>query len=154
MEFKTILFDFDGTIADTNRLISESHFVVMEENFPGRFKMKEMAQFNGPSLEEIYGRLDQDRKDELVARYREVMLEKHDEMIGLFPGIKEMLGNLKQEGLRLGVVSTKRTDVLKRGISILGITDYFDTIIGSGDFSQPKPDPESLFLAMERLEAK
>ena len=112
MEFKTILFDFDGTIADTNRLISESHFVVMEENFPGRFKMKEMAQFNGPSLEEIYGRLDQDRKDELVARYREVMLEKHDEMIGLFPGIKEMLGNLKQEGLRLGVVSTKRTDVL------------------------------------------
>ena len=154
MEFKTILFDFDGTIADTNRLISESHFLVMEENFPGRFKMKEMAQFNGPSLEEIYGRLDQDRKDELVARYREVMLEKHDEMIGLFPGIKEMLGNLKQEGLRLGVVSTKRTDVLKRGISILGITDYFDTIIGSGDFSQPKPDPESLFLAMERLEAK
>ncbi|CZQ87998.1 HAD-IA family hydrolase [Trichococcus collinsii] len=154
MKFKTVLFDFDGTIADTNRLISESHFVVMEENFPGRFKKEEMAQFNGPSLEEIYGNLDQGRQDELVARYREVMLEKHDEMIGIFPGIKEVLENLKQEGLSLGVVSTKRSDVLKRGIAILGITDYFDTILGSGDFSQPKPDPESLFLAMERLDAE
>jgi pyrophosphatase PpaX len=113
-----------------------------------------MAQFNGPSLEEIYGNLDQGRQDELVARYREVMLEKHDEMIGIFPGIKEVLENLKQEGLSLGVVSTKRSDVLKRGIAILGITDYFDTILGSGDFSQPKPDPESLFLAMERLDAE
>lgn len=113
MTFKTVLFD--GTLADTNRLISESHFVVMEENFPGRFKKEEMAQFNGPSLEEIYGNLDQSRQQELVARYREVMLAKHDDMIGIFPGIKEMLENLKQEGLRLGVVSTKRSDVLKRG---------------------------------------
>ena len=154
MNFKTVLFDFDGTIADTNRLISESHFVVMEENFPGRFKLEEMAQFNGPSLEEIYGNLDRERQDELVARYREVMLEKHDDMIGMFPGIKEVLENLKQEGLRLGVVSTKRSDVLKRGVSILGITEYFDTIIGSGDFSHPKPDPESLFLAMDHLGAE
>lgn len=58
-------------------------------------------------------------------------------MISMFPGIKEVLENLKQEGLRLGVVSTKRSDVLKRGVSILGITEYFDTIIGSGDFSHP-----------------
>ncbi|CZQ84219.1 HAD-IA family hydrolase [Trichococcus ilyis] len=154
MTFKTVLLDFDGTLADTNRLISESHFVVMEENFPGRFKKEEMAQFNGPSLEEIYGNLDQSRQQELGARYREVMLAKHDDMIGIFPGIKEMLENLKQEGLRLGVVSTKRSDVLKRGVSILGITEYFDTIIGSDGFSHPKPDPESLFLAMERLDAE
>lgn len=154
MTIKTVLFDFDGTLADTNRLISESHFVVMEENFPGRFQKEEMAQFNGPSLEEIYGNLDRNRQDELIARYREVMLEKHDDMISMFPGIKEMLENLRQKGLRLGVVSTKRSDVLKRGVSILGITDYFDTIIGSGDFSQAKPDPESLFLAMDRLDAE
>lgn len=70
MNFKTVLFDFDGTIADTNRLISESHFVVM--GFSGSLQ----ARGNGPIQRfqsEI--RIDRERQDELVARYREVMLE-------------------------------------------------------------------------------
>lgn len=153
MTFKTVLFDFDGTIADTNQLISESHFVVMQENFPGRFQKSDMPQFNGPSLEEIYGALDFNRKDELIARYREVMLEKHDEMISIFPGIKQLLKNLQQEGISLGVVSTKRKDVLQQGVDLLGITEYFDTILGSGDFIHPKPNPESLLLAIDLLQA-
>jgi len=153
MVFKTVLFDFDGTIADSNDLISESHFVVMQENFPGRFQKSDMPQFNGPSLEDIYGRLDFNRKDELVARYREVMLEKHDEMISIFPGIKDLLKKLHQEDISLGVVSTKRKDILKQGMDLLGITDYFDIIIGSGDFIHPKPNPESLLMAMDLLQA-
>lgn len=153
MLYKTVFFDFDGTIADSNDLISASHFIVMQENFPGRFQKSDMPQFNGPSLEDIYGRLDFNRKDELVARYREVMLEKHDEMISIFPGIKELLRKLHQEGISLGVVSTKRKDVLTQGMNLLGVTEYFDIIIGSGDFVHPKPNPESLLLAMDFLHA-
>lgn len=150
---EAVLFDFDGTIADTNELISDSHFQVVEEYFPGRFQRDRMQAFNGPSLEQIYGHLDPEKKDEMIQKYRDYMMKMHDETITLFPGIKEMLIHIHQEGIKTGIVSAKRKDILARGVSVLGIESYIDTLIGIGDYQKPKPNPESVLLALKELQA-
>lgn len=150
----TVLFDFDGTLADTNELISEAHFRVVQEYFPGRFQRDRMHDFNGPPLEEIYGELNHAQKDEMIAKYRVYAQELHDASIQLFPGIKEMLVRVHSAGVKIGIVSTKRKDTLQRYIWHLEIAHYVDAVVGMGDYTHPKPHPEALVVAMERLHSE
>lgn len=149
----TVLFDFDGTVADTNELISESHFRVVNEYFPGRFQRENMQSFNGPSLIDIYTHLDNERKEEMMKKYRDHMMSMHDETITLFPGIKEMLKTIHEKGMKVGIVSAKRKDILEQGVRVLGIEIYVDVVIGIGDYQKAKPNPESVLLALEKLDA-
>ncbi|MGX6961338.1 pyrophosphatase PpaX [Vagococcus xieshaowenii] len=151
---ETVLFDFDGTLADTNHLIAQSYLHVLGKYFPGRFLTEEsVVQYNGPSLEEVFGSLDNDNAEQMIKEYREYNHAKHDELIEIFPGVQEVLANLKQHGIKLAVVSTKKKELLVHGLKFLNIYDYFDVILGNGDFTKVKPNPESLNLAIERLEA-
>lgn len=150
----TILFDFDGTLADTNTLISESHLHVLEQYFPGKYTTESVRKFNGPSLEQTYSELNPKNWEEMVAQYREYNHAVHDELIKAFPGVAEALVTLKAKGLKLAVVSTKYETVLKRGLEVLGLTDYFD-LISAGDHCQEvKPNPEQLNKAMAALNVK
>lgn len=151
---QTVLFDFDGTLADTNELISDSHFHVVEEYFPGRFQREKMQSFNGPTLEDIYSYLDYEKKDEMIKKYRAYMMRTHDDTIALFPGIKELLKVIHDKGIKVGVVSAKKTDMLKQGINVLGIDQYVDVVVGMDDYQHPKPHPESILLSLEKLNAE
>ncbi|UJF15489.1 pyrophosphatase PpaX [Jeotgalibaca sp. MA1X17-3] len=150
-KINTILFDFDGTLADSNELISESHFRVVDEYFPGRFQRDNMQSFNGPSLVDIYTHLDNERKEEMMEKYRNHMMSMHDDTIKMFPGIKEMLEVIHEKGIKVGIVSAKRKDILEQGVQVLGIAPYVDVVIGFGDYQNSKPNPESVLLALEKL---
>ncbi|RSU12704.1 pyrophosphatase PpaX [Vagococcus elongatus] len=149
---QTVLFDFDGTLADTNHLIAQSYLHVFEKYLPGRFQTEESVRhFNGPSLEEVFSELLPEKTDEMVATYREFNHEKHDDLIQEFPCVEEVLGKLKKSDIRLAVVSTKNSFILKRGLEVLNIQNYFDLILGGTDYQKVKPDPEALHLAMTKL---
>lgn len=152
-KMEAVLFDFDGTIADTNELISESHYRVVEEYFPGRFQRDKMQSFNGPSLDDIYSHLDNFKKEEMIKKYRDYMMEMHDDAITMFPGIKELLVTIHDSGIKVGIVSAKRKDILQQGVRVLEIEPYVDTLIGFGDYQKSKPNPESILLALDKLNA-
>lgn len=153
MKFKAVLFDFDGTLADSNDLINRSHLSVLEEYYPGMYTLDSVRQFNGPSLEEVYGTLNQAEKDVMIAKYRSYNALYHDDMIRLFDGVKEELIVLKEQGVQLAVVSTKRNDVLWKGLRLLGIAELFDTVIGGEDYTHYKPHPEPIYRALAELNA-
>lgn len=154
-QIKTVLFDFDGTLADTNHLISQSYLHVLGKYFPGQYEKEESVKhFNGPSLEEVFSRLLPDKSEQLVEEYRTFNHAKHDELIREFPDVPLVLGHLKEQGLKLAVVSTKNSYILNHGLKLLNIEKYFDVILGGTDFEKVKPDPESLNLAMEKLNAR
>lgn len=148
---RTILFDFDGTLANTNRLIALSHLSVLDCYFPGQYDIESVKAFNGPPLDEVYGELLPDRRDEVVAEYREFNHAHHDELIEGFPGVSEALTQLKKMGIQMAVVSTKRKETVLRGMNVLDLENYFDIVLGGDDYSEAKPNPESLLLAMEKL---
>lgn len=151
MEYTAALFDFDGTLANSNELINRTHYTVLEELFPGKYTMESVRQFNGPSLDEVYGTLVPDRKKEIITKYRQLNSELHDEMITLFTGVQEELMLLKEKGVKLAIVSTKRNDMIERGIKILGLENLFNVVIGSYSYNHYKPHPEPIYRALAEL---
>ena len=89
--------------------------------------------------------------EELCRVYREYNAEVHDDMIRLFEGTVPMLERLKEAGLPLAVVTSKRHEVAMRGLDLFGLTGYFDFLIGSDDWPEHKPHPGPVAHGCERL---
>ena len=69
----------------------------------------------------------------------------------LFPEIAPLLNNLDRKGLLLAVVSSRRLAALQSGLDATGLRSHFPVVIGLEDVTTPKPSPEGLILALERL---
>lgn len=149
----TVLFDFDGTLADTNELIIASFLHVLNDHFPGRFERDDILAFIGPSLRDTFSSIAPEMTEQLIREYREWNIAHHDELVGEFDGVNDTLRKLHEMGLKIAVVSTKKRDMVERGMDLLGITPYVDTMVGLDDVRNEKPDPEPLLLALRRLDS-
>ncbi|MFJ7921613.1 pyrophosphatase PpaX [Lysinibacillus fusiformis] len=151
MAVKALLFDFDGTLLNTNELIIQTFMHVLNERFPGQFSPKDCLKFIGPSLMQTFNDIAPGEEEALIAKYRAWNLEHHDELVSQYPDVVSTLEQLKAQGILLAIVSTKRNDTIDRGLSILGATHLFDVRIGTDNVKNVKPDPEPVLLALERL---
>lgn len=70
----------------------------------------------------------------------------------LFPGVMQTLDELQRLGIRLGIVSGARPEVLEL-LRAEGVLDRFETVILGGDVSRGKPDPEGICMGLNRLKA-
>jgi pyrophosphatase PpaX len=152
MNIHTILFDLDGTLIDTNKLITESFYHTFNQ-FGLEFSHDEILAFNGPPLKETFEKIDLDKAEAMITTYREHNLEHHDAYVKIFPNVKETLEKLKKQGIQLGIVTTKMRGTAIRGMKLTGIYDYFDTIIAIDDITNPKPHPEPVLSAMKNIQA-
>ena len=87
----------------------------------------------------------------MIAKYREWNGAHHDELVTEYDGVVSTLEILKAQGIRLAIVSTKQLKSIERGLQILGATHLFETVVGSDDVTNVKPNPEPILLAIERL---
>jgi len=148
--FKTVLFDFDGTLVDTNELITESFkYTLTKYNHP--FTEEELKSFNGPPLIETFRTLDETKADLMVKTYQEHNLAHHEAYLTLFPHVEETLQALHEAGIKLGIVSTKMRNAVDLGLDITNIRHYFDSIITLNDVTHAKPDPEPVIKGMGQL---
>jgi len=152
-EINALLFDFDGTLLDTNELIIQTFIAVLGEHFPGRYEREDILHFIGPSLEQTFESIDAERAIELTAQYRAINKQLHDELITEYDGVTETLRLLKARGIKMAIVSTKRSANIKRGLALMGIDEVFEHIISLDEVKNPKPDPEPILLALEKLGA-
>ena len=151
MTIKALLFDFDGTLLNTNDLIIQTFMQLLEEKFPGQYKKEDCLRFIGPSLKETFAELTPGEEDSMIAKYREWNGAHHDELVTEYDGVVSTLEILKAQGIRLAIVSTKQLKSIERGLQILGATHLFETVVGSDDVTNVKPNPEPILLAIERL---
>ena len=149
----TLLFDFDGTLLDTNDLIIQTFLSVLGNRYPGRFTKEDCLHFIGPSLKQTFDAIDETLSEELIQEYRTLNLELHDNLVVEYDGVAETVRLLKARGIKMAIVSTKKRDNIQRGLKWMGIEDVFDVVIGLDDVVNPKPDPEPIFLALSRLNA-
>lgn len=149
---KALLFDFDGTLLNTNELIIQSFMHVLEERFPGQYSPKDCINFLGPSLHETFSAIAPDAVEEMTSKYRAWSIDNHDALVTEYEGVVATLQELHAQNIRLVIVSTKRRSMVEKGLNVLGITHLFEFIIGFDDVTHVKPHPEPILLALEKLQ--
>lgn len=152
MTIQTVLFDFDGTLVDTNELIYQS-FVHTFATFGYSFTKEEILAFNGPPLKDTFRKINPQLADEMIKTYRKHNHENHARYIRLFPNVLETLQELKKNNIKIGIVTAKMRVGVELGMKLTNLTPYIDTVISIDDVERPKPHPEPVFKALERLAA-
>src|SRR3954471_17762473 len=106
MRFPVVLFDFDGTLVDSAGMIQETYRrVAVHAGIPlPPERLPELYRLG--ALEAQMTALDPDRGVELTRRYRDVNAGLHA-TLEPFPGVLPLLGTLRAEGRRLGIVTSK-----------------------------------------------
>jgi pyrophosphatase PpaX len=153
-KINTVLFDLDGTLIDTNELIISSFLHTLEHYYPNQYKREDVLPFLGPTLRETFEPMDGTKVDEMIATYRKYNLAHHDTFVTEFPTVLDTVKNLKEKGYKVGIVTTKISDVVMKGLKLTKLDSYFDVIVALDHVEKAKPDPEPIFKALEQLGSK
>jgi len=147
---KGIIFDFDGTLAETNTLILASMKKTFIELF-GEYTNAQLLDCIGPPLNAT-GKLLMPQNPQLfVDTYRKHQIGMHDAMISAYPGVMNMLDKLQELDLKLAIVTSKKRDMFLRGLRLLEMEKYFTVTVTEEDVTRHKPDPQPLNLALSKL---
>jgi len=149
-----VLFDFDGTLADSIELILESYRHTMRIHRPGqRFPDSMWLEGLGTPLRVQFRSFTSDPAEvqAMIATYREWNLANHDRMVRPYPGALDAVRALKDRGARLGIVSSKNRGGIDRGISHCGFENLFESFVCADTMELCKPDPAPVRHAIEQL---
>lgn len=150
-----VLLDLDGTLINTKRLYLECYREAVLPHLGRELTAEEILALRPRSelrfLRDVVG-------DARLAACLEDFYRAYDRLHdthfrGIYPGIREMLAGLRVAGVPLGIVTGKsrRSWALTRARTELGA---FDVLVFDEDVSEPKPHPEGLHRALERLGAE
>lgn len=152
MNFEVVLFDLDGTLVDSMPLIRNTFRIVFREmDIP--WTENNITYLTSLPLKETAKRYAEKRQQEFITSYMNHYISKHNNLMKMFPGTKEMLELFKNHGFRLGVVTSKTRLGTMACVNFLGIANLMDVIISADDAAYHKPDPEPLIKALESLSA-
>ncbi len=142
--YANIIFDFDGTITDSKRDIAEAQLWVLAHLGVNGISTEEIFPHIGKPLDETFRVLLPSslhhRIEEASALYSEYYPSRALRTTTLFPGVRETLKTLYENGIRLAIASTKKGHGIQRGTDHFGITYLFDQLQGSDNIPF-KPDP-------------
>lgn len=149
MKFENYIFDFDGTLADTKKcgeVATQSAFKACGLTEPSA---QNITHYMGIPIEESFLKLADRPLDEaalakLIDTFRHTYQSIEKDYIYEFAGITEAITSLYNQGKKLFVVSSKKSDVLERNLSAIGLNHLITEAVGSDQVSAYKPNPEGI----------
>lgn len=157
-KYKSVVFDFDYTLADSSRGICECVSYALSKMGHPKPSDEQICKTIGLSLPEVYYTFSKDSDPNASYTFRSLFKQKADLVMTkntvLFNGVPQAIQFLHNNNIKCGIVSTKYRyrilEVLKRD----GLAEKFDIIVGGEDVCTPKPDPEGLIKAIQGLGIK
>ncbi|HEX7025439.1 MAG TPA: HAD-IA family hydrolase [Gemmatimonadales bacterium] len=152
-KFTTVLFDLDGTLIDSVRLILDSyHHTLAAHGQEPRSDDYWLAGIGTPLRVQFQPWCeDPDRLEAMITTYREYNLAHHDAMVTAYPGVVDMVKRIRASGLRTGLVTSKNKPGALRGLGLVGLTEAIELVVGADDVVNPKPHPEPVEAALRAL---
>lgn len=144
MKFKGYIFDIDGTLASTNKLIFDSFNHVTKKYMGKEHSSEEIIGYFGPPedviLEELMGNNLADVKRDYYNYYE----KHHNRIVEPRELIYDSIKLLKLKGKKLGIFTGKGRTSAEITLRALGIFDYFEFIATGDDVVNHKPHPEGI----------
>jgi pyrophosphatase PpaX len=152
---RTVLFDLDGTLIDSIRLILDSfHHTLAAFGLSAQEDAVWMSGIGVPLTVHLRRfAADDATLAAMIAAYRAYNLEHHDARVKAYPGVVEAVRALRAEGIRIGVVTSKALIGTRRGLAAAGIADAVEAIVSADDVVNPKPHREPVDRAVALLSA-
>lgn len=157
MKYDAIVFDLDGTLIDTLEDLKDSvNFALNKFGFPER-SLDEIRSFVGNGVKRLVylsvpEGTDEETSEKCLKIFKEHYKINSRNKTAPYNGIPEMLETVKAAGFKTAVVTNKIQDAAIEIIrSFFG--DKIDVIIGQVDGVAQKPEPDGVWLALEKLGA-
>ncbi len=153
-----IIFDFDGTLADTQSGILATSQETLRRMGRGPADEAALAATIGLPLRENFTReagLDDAEADRAVAIYRAIFDETAVPLISSFPGVEETLRTLSERGIPMAVATSRGQRSLEMLMHQLGLDRYIppERCFGVETVARPKPAPDLVYVILGKLGA-
>lgn len=151
-KYDVILFDLDGTLTDSSSGIMNSIVYALKKYNISVENTDDLRKFLGPPLHEsfrdFYG-FDDEKSMEAVGFYREYFSTKGLLENEVYSGIREMLEDLKENGKRLILATSKPQPFTDRIMEHFDLAKYFEFIAGSNMDGTRSKKAEVIAYALE-----
>ncbi|AZB41696.1 HAD family hydrolase [Bacillus sp. FJAT-42376] len=149
---KAIIFDFDGTLANTLPICFEAFQDVFRKYDQRDVTSEDIVAMFGPSEPDIIRKnLLHENKEEAIEHFYFVYKENHHQLVKPNEEISDLLQMVKDRGMKLAIVTGKARRSLDLSLEELKMNVSFDVIITGDDVEKPKPDPEGILKVLSQL---
>jgi phosphoglycolate phosphatase len=164
MKFKGIIFDLDGTLADTGEDLANAINMTLESRGFEKMDRSDIlkhinngarAFLSGCLPDEIKKNADYDEfLDKALIWYKEYYARHCLEKTYIYKGIRELVEHLFENGVKMCVLSNKQDDMTKKIVNSLLGPKYFAEVLGGSEKFPHKPEPDSALYLAEKMGAK
>jgi pyrophosphatase PpaX len=148
-----LLFDLDGTLADSIALLLASfHHTFRAHGKTVPADEEWIAGIGTPLITQMRHFVPTEEEAQaLILTYREFQRTHHDEMLREFEGVGETLELLRTRGHPTALVTSKGNDLAHRALTWLHLTRHIDVVVGMDSTERHKPEPEPVLHALAVL---
>jgi beta-phosphoglucomutase len=158
--FESVIFDWDGTLADTKAAILASFHGALHEvlgiDVPDEFIGRRIGVGAAWTFKEILASKGLSADEATIKRLVEVKVRvaiENTDKAKLFPGATPLLQSLHGK-VKVGLASMNNRAVIDRLLATLGVAEYFSVVVTVDEVKRSKPDPEIFLKAAEKLGSK
>ena len=151
---KAVIFDLDGTLVDSAPDIQASVNLMLSEEGQAPLDLPTTISFVGNGLPKLVERVMEARNmpetefDRINARVLEIYNISNSDKSVVYDGVLDVLKELKNKGLFLGVCTNKPEGPARHVLAGLGLEPFFEAVIGGDSLAVRKPSPEPLIQVM------
>ena len=155
-----IIFDFDGTLADTQRgILATSREVLRRMGRGDSIDEAALVATIGLPLRENFTKgagMSDEEADQAIVIYRQIFDEVAIPVINLFPGVEETLATLAGRGIPMAVASSRGQRSLETLMDHTGLSRYIplSLVFGVETAARPKPAPDLIYIILGHLGTK
>lgn len=155
--YRCALFDIDGTLVDTVELIVRALDHTFRKHLGVQISRDELRRTIGLPLHRqvrLFDHLVDFVPDHRAMEADEIAYyESHKHLEQVIPEALEALKEAKRAGMRVALVTSKNRLELETFLPRLNVNGWVDAVVSSSDVARPKPAPDSVLVALERLQA-
>ncbi len=145
MSLKCIIFDMDGTLTQTNQLIFDSfNFIVRKYQGKTLTPQEITALFGPPEEGALIPIVGEKLLPQAMKEYLSYYRENHKRLAKLYPGIREILDDVKRRGRLLALFTGKGIHTTTITLEEFGLKGLFDCVVTGNDVANHKPSAEGI----------